>query len=248
MMVERKRTKKEEVFLSTTRKRVGKAVHKYKIIKDGDNVMVAVSGGKDSLFLLEALAMQRKHFPINFTLQAIHIDVTDKPYKIDRSFLDDMCRLYDIPLHIKQIETGDITATKKSPCFACSWQRRDALFRAMEEFSCNKLALGHHMDDAIETLLLNMTHHGNISAMPPTLEMFKGKFEIIRPLILVEEKNITKYTTLSGFPDEIELCPYEEKGNRFAMKKIIADLEKQSKNARINLLRSMSKIDHDYLV
>ncbi|MCP4392804.1 MAG: hypothetical protein GY804_00795 [Alphaproteobacteria bacterium] len=121
------------------------------------------------------------------------------------------------------------------------------MFEAIEELNCNKLALGHHMDDAIETLLLNMTYHANISSMPPSLAMFKGAFQIIRPLILVEEENIIKYSTLRQFPDEIELCPFEEKGNRMEMKKIVQQLGKLNKDARINLFRSMSNIDIDYL-
>ncbi len=240
-------TKKEKVFLSNTRKRVGKAVHKYGLIEPGDRVLVAVSGGKDSLFLLDALGTQRKYFPFDFELMAIHVEVTDKPYAIDTDYLEYLCDLHDVELHYRQLATGDIEASGKSPCFLCSWQRRKVLFQAVEELAYPKLALGHHMDDAIETLLMNMTCHANISSLPPQLKMFEDKVTLIRPLLLTEERNITAYENIIGFPKELSNCPFEEVGNRYAVTKIIADLEKLNKNARVNLLRSMSNIDLDYL-
>ncbi|MDA3893737.1 MAG: tRNA 2-thiocytidine biosynthesis TtcA family protein, partial [Salinivirgaceae bacterium] len=215
-------TKKEKLFLQNTRKRVGKAVHKYELVKENDSILIAVSGGKDSLFLLETLAYIKKHQPFKFDLKVIHIHVNDAEYEIDKSYLENLCKDYEIPIHYKYINIGDLTASKKSPCFVCSWKRRLELFNAVEELGCNKLALGHHMDDAIETLLLNMTYHGNISSMPPELQMIKGKFKIIRPLLLTEEENIIKYASIRKFPDEIKLCPFEEKGNRYEIKKVIS--------------------------
>lgn len=240
-------SKIDSVFMSNTRKRVGKAIHKYELIKENDSVLIAVSGGKDSLFLLESLAMQRINIPFKYELKAIHIEVNDKPYEIDKSFLEELCNKYDIPLYYKSIEVGDLLESKKGPCFTCSWNRRKALFNAVKEYGCNKLALGHHMDDAIETLLLNMTHHGSISSIPPELEMFKGEFEIIRPLILLEEDKILKYSQLSSYPQELKLCPFENKGNRYKIKSIMSSLKKINKNAGVNLFRSMSKIDYEYL-
>jgi len=146
-------SKQDKIFLSNTRKRVGKAVEKYKLIKESDNVLIAVSGGKDSLFLLESLAIQRKHFPIKFKLQALHIQVDDAPYKIDNPFLEELCKEYSIPLHYRNIELGDLSESKKSPCFVCSWNRRKILFETTKELKCNKLALGHHMDFTTEYVL-----------------------------------------------------------------------------------------------
>ena len=103
------------------------------------------------------------------------------------------------------------------------------------------------MDDALETLLLNMTYHGNISSMPSKLEMFKGEFEIIRPLILMEEENILRYSELSNYPKEIKSCPFEEKGSRYKMKRVLKSLNDMNKHARVNMFRSMSKIDLEYL-
>ncbi|MBI9068278.1 MAG: tRNA 2-thiocytidine biosynthesis protein TtcA [Salinivirgaceae bacterium] len=239
--------KEQKLFLTNTRKRVGKAVQKYELIKPDDTILVAVSGGKDSLFLLEALAFLKKHIPFHFNLKAVHIEVIDAPHEIDKIFLEYLCKKLSVPLHYRSMELGDLSESKKSPCFICSWKRRRILFEAIEELNCNKLALGHHMDDAIETLLLNMTYHGNISSMAPELEMFKGKFSIIRPLLLTEESNIVKYATIRRFPDELTLCEFEEKGNRFAMKKVVSSLSDLNKTARINLYRSMGKIDLDYL-
>lgn len=239
--------KEQELFLSNTRKRVGKAVHMYELIKPNDSILIAVSGGKDSLFMLEAMAILRKHIPFHFNLKAIHIQVDDAPYEIDKVFLESLCKQLDVPLYYRNMNLGDLTQSKKSPCFICSWKRRKILFNAVEELACNKIALGHHMDDAIETLLLNMVNHANISAMPPELVMFKGKFKIIRPLLLVEEKNIVKYAEIRHFPDEIQQCPFEEKGKRQEMKGLVASLEVINKQARINLYRSMTHIDLEYL-
>lgn len=240
-------TKQEKLFLQNTRKRVGKAIHKYELLKENDAVLIAVSGGKDSMFLLESLALAKKHIPFNFTLKAVHIKVIDAEYEIDNKYLENLCNELEVPLTYYEIAIGNLTESKKSPCFICSWKRRHALFEAVEKLNCNKLALGHHMDDAIETLLLNMTYHGNISSMPPELQMFKGKFKIIRPLLMVEEQNISKYVNIRQFPDEIALCPFEEKGNRYEMKKVVEHLAQLNKTARINLFRSMTKIDYEYL-
>lgn len=239
--------KVDSVFMSNTRKRVGKAIHEYELIKENDSVLIAVSGGKDSLFLLEALAMQRKVIPFKFEIKAIHIEVDDAPYEIDKVFLKKLCDRFNIPLYYKSIELGDLSESKKTPCFICSWNRRTELFKAVKEYGCNKLALGHHMDDALETLLMNMTYHGNISSMPAKLEMFKGVFEIIRPLILMDEVNILRYSELSNYPKEVKSCPFEEKGNRFKMKSVLKSLKAMNKNAGINIFRSMSKIDLEYL-
>lgn len=239
--------KLDRLFMSNTRKRVGKAIHKYELIKENDVVLIAVSGGKDSLFLLEALAMQRAVIPFDFKIKAIHIEVDETPYEIDKVFLGELCDKYDIPLSYKSIALGDMSESKKSPCFICSWNRRTELFKAVKEYGCNKLALGHHMDDALETLLMNMTHHGNISSMPAKLEMFKGEFDIIRPLILMEEKNILKYSQLSSYPQEVKSCPFEEKGSRYKMKRVLELLNNINTNARVNMFRSMSKIDIEYL-
>lgn len=240
-------SKKDQLFLKNTRKRVGKAIHKYKLIEEGDEVLIAVSGGKDSLFLLESLARHRKHIPFNFNIKAIHIEVDDSEYEIDKVFLENLCRKYDVPIYYKHINIGNLEESDKSPCFVCSNKRRYLLFSAVEELGCNKLALGHHMDDAVETLLLNMTFHANISSMPPKLDVFDGKFSIIRPLILTEEENIIEYTRIQDFPSELKLCPFEEKGNRFEMKKVLSLLSKMNENARINILRSMGNIDNEYL-
>lgn len=239
--------KSDQLFLANTRKRVGKAVHKYQLIKPGDCILIAVSGGKDSLFMLEALALLKKHVPFHFNLKAVHVEINDTPYEINKPFLQNLCKNLNVPLFIRDIALGVYGESKKSPCFICSWKRRKVLFKAVQELGCNKIALGHHMDDAIETLLLNMANHANISAMPPELEMFKGKFRIIRPLLLTEEKNIIQYAKIRAFPDEIAPCPFEEKGKRYEMKKIIVHFQRFNKNARINLFRSMSNIDMDYL-
>ncbi len=240
-------TKTDALFLQNTRKRVGKAIYDYRLIAPNDTVLVAVSGGKDSLFMLEALASFQKSAPFRFELKAIFVQMTDTKYQIDLNFLQHLCHQYQIPFYIRQTTLGNVNNSRKSPCFICSWRRRKVLFDATKELNCNKLALGHHLDDAIETLLMNMINHANISALPASVSMFKGAFHIIRPLLLVQEDNILKYAHIQHFPNELYLCPHQDKGHRIAMKQLISQMTKLNNNSKINLFRSMSNIDIDYL-
>ncbi len=240
-------TKQQKLFLNNTRKKVGKAVELYNLINPGDKILVAISGGKDSLFLLESLALLKKIIPVNFELKAIYVNVIDAGYKVDINYMQNFCNNLNVPFIVHETKMPNISDSKKSPCFICSWNRRKILFEAVNQLGCNKLALGHHLDDSIETLLLNMINHGNISAIPPSVSMFNNKFQIIRPLILILENNIQKYSDIRNYPSEIFKCQYEETGTRNAVKNMIKEFEKINKNAKINLFRSMSRIDHEYI-
>ena len=172
-------TKQEKTFLKTIQHKVGKGINTYDMIKDGDKVLVAVSGGKDSLVLLETLALRRKFLPIDYELSAVHVVVDDVPFKADPAFLQQLCVQLDVPLIIKETHAGiDDHETKKRACFTCSWNRRRELFQLTSDLKYNKLAFGHHMDDMLETLFMNMIYHAEISSMPPRMAMFEGKFEI----------------------------------------------------------------------
>ena len=149
--------------------------------------------------------------------------------------------------HLRAIEVDLTRDPKKTVCFVCAWHRRKELFRAVKELGCNRLALGHHMDDALETLFLNMTFNGSISSMPPKLAMFGGEFDIIRPLILLQEKEILKYARIRGFPVEKSHCPYGDTTRRADMKRLIGELTKMNGKAKRNLFAAMSNIHKEYL-
>ena len=238
---------KEKKYIQNIRKIVGKAINRYGQIAANDKILVAFSGGKDSLVLLETLADRRKYLPIDYEIMACHIKVKDISYEIDHEYVQTFCDRLKVPFYIEEVIADDIINSSKSVCFLCSWHRRKSLFKKCSELNCNKLAFGHHMDDAIETLLMNMVYNGNISSMPPKLSMFEDEFDIIRPLILLSEKEIQKYTKIREFIVQKKECEYSDKSKRDDMKKTIKDFERHWKRARKNLWRSMYNIHKDFL-
>ncbi len=192
-MNKNKLSKYQKRHVEYVHNKVAKAIIDNGLIDKGDKVLVAVSGGKDSLVLLEALAILRQYDFLDFTLEAIHIDVEDVPYSADIESLRSMCKQLDVKMKVSVIESNMEERGKKAPCFVCSWHRRKALFTYANEHGFKKLALGHHMDDAVETLLINMAYHGNISSLPAKLSMFKGAINLIRPLILVTNKDTQEF-------------------------------------------------------
>ncbi len=227
--------------------KVGKAILENGMISEGDRVLVGLSGGKDSMILLESLADRRKHFPFDFRLYAIHVSAVNIGYKMDTTFLQDFCDSLDVPLSMEEIEVDLEVDPKKAPCFICSWNRRKRIFEKSKELDCNRVALGHHKDDAVQTLLLNMIYHGSISSLPQKLSMFEGRIELIRPLLYIPEKELTDYATLRGFGKQEKSCPYDDTTSRESVKELIRHLDKLNRNARRNIFRSMDNIFDEYL-
>ena len=181
---------KKQVILSKISRKVKKAIYDFGLINDGDKILIGLSGGKDSLALTELLAKQQKIAVPSFTIIATHVSLDNIPYQSDIEFLSDFCNKRNI--EFKHIKThfepaNDKNKDEKTPCFFCSWSRRKALFDIAKKLSCNKIALGHHQDDIIETLLLNMIFQSSISTMPPMLKMKKFDITIIRPLCLLQD-------------------------------------------------------------
>lgn len=216
------------------------------LIVRGEKILVAVSGGKDSLVLLEALSTLRKYDFLDFNLEAVHIDVQQVPYKTSREQLEFLCKKLNVPIHFVNINV-DLDNTDKSPCFVCSWHRRKALFSFAEKHNFDKLALGHHMDDAVETLIINMAYHGNISSLPAKLNMFDGQVVIIRPLILLSNKDMQEYANIRNYPKQTESCPYEDKTKRTTARDLVKQMEVLHPKAMRNIFRSMNNIDREYL-
>jgi len=237
---------KNNKYFLEIEKTVGRAINDYSLIKENDKILVALSGGKDSLVMLDAVSNRRKRLPIKYDLLAVHVHVKNIGYKIDFELIKDFCNEHNTPLHIIEAEAildGDNT----TPCFICSRLRRKMLFDFVKETKCNKLALGHHRDDAVETLLMNMMFNSSISSIPPSLSMFSGEFDIIRPLILLGEDEIKKYAALKNFPPELKTCPYSESTHRFTTKRILGEMENINKKARQNIYAAMSNIHGEYL-
>jgi len=224
-----------------------KAIRQYQMIDDGDKVLVAVSGGKDSLVLLEALSAFLKYKVIDFKLEAIHIDVEDVGYLVDREFLKQHSESLGVKINFVTIEAGIENRGKKAPCFVCSWHRRKTMFEYAKSNGFKKLALGHHLDDAVETLMINMAYHGHISSLPGKLKMFDGAMYLIRPLILLTDKDTAEYSNIRNYPKLKLPCPYEDVTKRTTARNLIKQLEEIHPKAKFNLFNSMNNIDEEYL-
>lgn len=226
--------------------RIGRAIADYDMIRDKDKILVAVSGGKDSLSLLNLLNERRKWAPIDYTLFAAHIETDFRCAGcVHTKELTKIFKSYKIPYRFEKIKIRD--KKKATSCFWCSWNRRKALFMLADKLGCTKIAFGHHQDDIIETLLLNMFYHGEFSAMNPRQELFKGKIVIIRPLCYVEEDVIRKFAKESKFPSQLCRCPNAQISKRRMMKEFISKVEKDCSYAKLNLFRTIGRVNKEYI-
>lgn len=242
--------KKDTRLFLHLKKWLEKAALDYGMIEKGDRVLVGVSGGMDSLVLLDLLSTPMLHLP-PFEIAAVHIDHGfDPAYRgcaeVER-ILQDRRQDYVIrKTDIGLIAHSDVN--RKNPCFLCSRLRRKEIFTAAEELKCNKIAFGHHKDDIIETLLINMFYGREISTMVPNQSIFKGKYHLIRPLAYLEEVMVKRYAGERGFPRIQNLCPTEPTSRRVYIKGLLKSLEKDNRDIRNNIFTSMSHVKPDYLL
>ena len=227
-------------------KRIGRAIMDYKMLSEGDKIAIAVSGGKDSLTLLRVLNDRRSFVPIKYEVMAIHVDLGYP--KSCAGALEKYFKKIKVKYHIETVDTLRKTRKKDINCFWCSWNRRKALFEAANRFGYNKVALGHHMDDIIETILLNMFFQGEISAMSPKQELFKGKITLIRPLAYTEEHLIRKFIKEQKIKAFDCICPNSAASNRAKMGRLISGLKKTCPDVKKNIFRSIKRIKEDYLL
>lgn len=241
------RLTEEERLFRKVEEKVKKAIYDYGLITDGDRILIGLSGGKDSLALVDLLGRRRKIFSPRFEVVVAHIIMTNIPYSSDTEYLRSCASEHGLPFVVHETGFDASTDTRKSPCFLCSWTRRKALFDIAREHGCNKIALGHHRDDILETLLMNMTFQGAIGTMPPRLRMDKFDMEIIRPLCLVEERELTAIARWRGYRKQTKSCPYESGSCRSDMKDILSRLEAINPEARHSLWSSLTNIQQGYL-
>jgi tRNA 2-thiocytidine biosynthesis protein TtcA len=227
----------------------GKAIHRYGMIQGGDRILVGVSGGKDSLTLLHLLYERSKRVPIHYELMPVYIDLGFDSGRagILKEFFENM----GLPYHIELTDIGgraNSAENRENPCFLCSWERRKCLFHLAHRFKCNKIALGHHQDDIIETFLLNIFYSAEISTMLPLQALFKGKITLIRPLALLDEKKIERFAREMGLPFGPSGCPSSGKTKRKVMKDLIETLTQKDHRVKGNIFRALSNIKLDYLL
>ena len=226
-------------------KTFNKALGQFQLIDDDDKILVGLSGGKDSLCLLEFLARRSKIHVPHFTVEALHVRMDNIHYETDTSYLQSFCDNLDAPLHIvttsfdSSLFTFHYSLKSKPACFLCSWQRRKQLFNLAQEIGCTKIALGHHQDDIIHTALMNLTFQGHFSTMPVKLRMRKMPLTIIRPLCLCKEADIQAYAEQQGYEKQLKQCPYEHDTNRTTVAELFSRMQQLNPEARYCIWRAL---------
>ena len=227
-----------------------KAVKDYAMIREGDRVLVGVSGGADSLALLDLLASPMVFTP-SFELLAVHIDLGFPGSEGDLDQLRGYFEDRGYPFVIDRTDYGPLAHSdfnRKNPCFLCSRLRRKRIFEIAAERGFNRIALAHHRDDIIETLLINMFYGREISTMMPAQSIFGGKLHIIRPLAYLPEEPIKKYARECQFPIVENRCPSSKTSRRGYIKDLLKNLERDNPDIRHNLWTAMSHVKPDYLL
>jgi tRNA 2-thiocytidine biosynthesis protein TtcA len=230
---------------------VGQAIGDFGMIEDGDKVMVCVSGGKDSYAMLDILLKLRERAPINFEIVAVNLD--QKQPNFPAEILPNYLKSLGVQYHIEEQDTYSIVKRVipegKTTCGLCSRLRRGILYRVADELGATKIALGHHRDDILETLMLNMFYAGKLKGMPPKLRSDDGKHIVIRPLAYVPEKLLERYAADMNFPIiPCDLCGSQPNLQRQAMKQMLREWEKQYPGRVENLFRSMHHIVPSHLM
>lgn len=230
---------------------MGKAINDFKMIENKDRILVGFSGGKDSLALFDILFQRRSFVPIEYELIPVFVyngEFSETLVDVENFFKN----YYNLNVIIKTVKIKDFVESGKSrenPCFICSKIRRKIFFDLAYQLKCNKLALGHNMDDMNETLLLNIIFSGNISTMIPKQSLFNGNLSIIRPLIYLTEEQILKYVKINQLPIIEKKCTYRGKSKkREVIKNFINSLYKENRKVKKNIANSVRNVNLEYLL
>ncbi len=221
--------------------RFNKAIYDYHLIEDNDKILVGLSGGKDSLCLVEMLGRRQKIKTPSFTVEALHIRMENIRYESDVTYLRDFCESRGIRFHTVTTSFEYSPTDKKPACFLCSWNRRKQLFTKAQELGCNKIALGHHNDDIIHTTMMNLFFQGSFSTMPVRLKMRKMPITIIRPLCLEQESDLQEWALNQNYKKQVKVCPYETSTYRNDMRKLFQQIEQMSQEARFSVWKALEK-------
>jgi tRNA 2-thiocytidine biosynthesis protein TtcA len=230
---------------------MGRCIADYELIEPGDRVMIAISGGKDSYTLLHLLERARRRAPVPFEIIAVHLDQGQPGY--DGRALEAWLRKEGYDHQILRKDTyqvvTEVIPEGQTYCSMCSRLRRGILYNAAERLGCTKIALGHHRDDAIETLMLNMMFNGSLSAMPAKLASGDGRNTVIRPLLYSSERDIAAYSEQLNFPIiPCNLCGSQDNLWRQQVKEMLDDIEKRAPQVRQSMLAALKNVHTSHLL
>ena len=225
---------------------VRRAVDDYNMIEEGDRIAVGISGGKDSLTLLAAMARLRLFYPKKFEVVGITVDMGFEGS--DYSAIETFCRDLNVEYKIVKTEIAKIifdVRKESNPCSLCAKMRRGSLHAAAVEAGCNKVALGHHYDDAVETFMMNLFFEGRLGCFSPVSYLSNRKITLIRPMIYAQEKDVKYFTRRQNLPVLTSLCPEDHATERETMKQLLKELEKGNDGLRHRIFHAMCKSNID---
>ena len=246
----RPRTREWKALEADLRGKVGRAIADYRMIDDGDLVMVCLSGGKDSYTLLDLLIGLQRRAPVRFELVAVNLDQKQPGFPSET--LPSYLRALGVPFRIVEEDTYSVVTRVidigKTYCGLCSRLRRGILYRVATEIGANKIALGHHRDDIVETLFLNMFYGARLKAMPPKLRSDDGRHIVIRPLAYCAEPDIASYASIRAFPIiPCDLCGSQQNLKRAEIKAMLAAWERSDPGRTDRLFRSLQNVSPSHL-
>ncbi len=226
---------------------VRRAVDDYNMIEEGDRVAVGISGGKDSLTLLAALAELRRFYPKHFEVVGVTVDM-GFPGGTDFSAVQAFCDELSVSFHVFPTQIYDIVFNARkeaSPCSLCAKMRRGALHNAAKELGCNRVALGHHFDDVVDTFMLNLFYEGRIGCFQPVTYLSRSELYVIRPLLYMPEKDVKYFAGKVNLPIITSACPANGNTERAEMHKLLADLERNNKGLRYRIFGALQRAGID---
>lgn len=230
---------------------MGRCIADFDLIEDGDRVMVCMSGGKDSYAMMHLLERARRRAPVRFELIAVHLDQGHPGY--DGSPLTRWLEARELPHHLERRDTYSVVKANipegKTTCSLCSRLRRGVLYDLATKLECTKIALGHHADDASETLLMNLMFNGALGAMPPKLVSDDGRHTVIRPLLYCAEKDLADFSEAEAFPIlPCDLCGSQPNLWRQEVKALIGELETRVPQIRQSMLKALTNVRRAHLL
>ncbi len=228
-------------------KQTGRGINRFDMINDGDSIILGISGGKDSLALALALSLRQKWLPISYKLKAVHIDWREYPLPEKAvARLEEYFELLKIPYIVEKVSMFPESFDGNFNCYLCSRNRKRVIFNLADEWNYSKIAFGHHLDDLVETTLINLCFRGSFTTMLPVQEFFEGKLEIIRPMCEVPETMVANVTSYLELPVQNVPCPYRETNLRAKVKPLVRELSHIDNKTRQHIYKAFWKKTDDF--